>query len=380
MEQEKKREHMNDYNDTYQPRYPDSLKLAEALRELENTEAPSTLDHIFSLRADLQELAIDKASTPFITVGPCAEHVSLAEPIHEIAEGYAVLEKKVAEILPSSIRAIRGCGQSAKPRSHEMDGGRPSYYGDMINSKHADRIPDPSRMVAAALQSRDIQEHLTTRFGRHIHTSHEALLLPYEESFKKQTYTHTHITSGDMLWIGERTRKKGSRQVELLHNTTNAIGVKLGPSVQPDDIVHLNRVLNHQHEPGKLSFIFRFGLHNISTSSVILDAISRHAPHSLIICDPCHGNTIETTNTKGKLQKTRVVEDMIQEVIALSDICRMRGMKLHGLHLEAVAMRPSKRQCVDYHGDLPSDVSDVDPQLNLIQLEKILTKTKEYLL
>ena len=371
---------MNDYTDTYQPTYPDSAKLAEAQRELENTDAPSTLEHIFSLRADLHELAIGKASTPFITVGPCAEHVSLTEPIHKIAEGYAALEKKVAEVLPSSIRVIRGCGQSAKPRSHEMEGERPSYYGDMINSKQGDRIPDPSRMVAAALQSRDIQEQLTTRFGRHIHTAHEALLLPYEDSFKKQIYNHTHITSGDMLWIGERTRKKGSKQLELLRNTTNAIGVKLGPSVQPEDIVHLTHVLNHRNEPGKLSFIFRFGFDNIHISAGILDAISRHAPDSLIVSDPCHGNTIETTNTKGQLQKTRVVKDMIQEVIALSDMCRMRGMKLHGLHLEAVAMRPHKKQCVEYHGDLPNDVSDVDPQLNLVQLEKLLTVTKKYLL
>jgi 3-deoxy-7-phosphoheptulonate synthase len=314
-------------------------------------------------------------------LGPCAEHVSLEESIQDIIDGYQKLHETAYNMYEGNVLPIiRGAGQASKPRSLEMENGQYSYYGDMVNSLTGDRTPDPSRMVAAAIQSRDISKALEHNNSQHVMLAHEALLLPYERNFILDENGDQFLASADMPWIGERTRKKGSLQVQLLDDVYNPIGIKIGPETTQGDIAYLAEKLNPLAEPGKLAFIFRFGRDRINNASVVLDAINRLAPNSIIMSDPCHGNTVKVQNRDGQSQKTRIVEDMIDEVVGISDICNMYGMKLHGLHLEAVAMSEDKKQCIDKRGELPTCKSDVDPQLNIVQLRKLLKATKDFLL
>jgi 3-deoxy-7-phosphoheptulonate synthase len=278
------------------------------------------------------------------------------------------------------VPVIRGAGQASKPRSLEMEGDQYSYYGDMVNSLKGNRTPDPSRMVAAAIQSRDISKALENNNSQHVMLAHEALLLPYERNFILDENGSKFLASADMPWIGERTRKKGSLQVKLLKDVYNPTGIKIGPETTQDDIAYLIEKLNPLAEPGKLAFIFRFGRNHINNAPPVLDSINRLAPNSIIMSDPCHGNTVNVLNQDGQMQKTRIVEDMIDEVASISQICRIYGMKLHGLHLEAVAMSSDKKQCIDKKGESPNCKSDVDPQLNSTQLRRLLKSTKGFLL
>lgn len=374
---------MSVYTDHYQPSYPDKEAFNLALYELQRTRPVTTYENIISLREDLEKLATHQQKTPLIMAGPCAEHVRLEESEKKIATGYYQLHQIISQQMSQPISIIRGCGQAAKPRSREMEGDVYSYYGDMINGmQHTDRTPDPSRMVAAAIQSRDVKEYLRDMHGQNVATAHEVLLLPYAESFmmKHSSNDVTYLASSEMIWIGDRTRQPGSQQIKLLKNVINPIGIKIGPSATSADIRYLTQTLNPEDIPGKLSFIIRMGRRSIASAEPLLKTIKQQTSHSLIISDPCHGNTIETVNVVGNKQKTRVVQDMITEISLLSSLCQSVDLKLHGLHLETVALKPGKNQCVDEHGMLPNDKSDVDPQLNLVQFQHVLKETEKYLL
>lgn len=376
----RKRERMT-YTNHYQPSYPDMELLQQAEAELKRTKPVTSIENVKKLRTQFMEISTNKSNTPIVMLGPCAEHVSLEENIHDIIDGYQKLHETTDSLYEGNVLPIiRGAGQASKPRSLEMEGGQYSYYGDMVNSLNGNRTPDPSRMVAAAIQSRDISKTLEDNNSQHVMLAHEALLLPYERNFILDGDGNQFLASADMPWIGERTRKKESLQVQLLEDIYNPIGIKIGPETTQDDISYIVKKLNPSVEPGKLAFIFRFGRDSINNASAILDAINRLAPKSLIISDPCHGNTVKIQNHNGQIQKTRIVEDMIDEVVGISDICKMYGMKLHGLHLEAVAMSGDKKQCIDKMGELPNCESEVDPQLNILQLRKLLKATKELLL
>ncbi len=385
MEQYKKNKerHNSMYNDKYQPAYDDLEKLEEACHELAATTSVTSYEHLMSIREQLKKLAIGETDTPLIMAGPCAEYVRLNESPRTIAEGYNKLYEGIKNEHPHAIAVIRGCGQAAKPRSQEMEDNLPSYYGDMINGEEKtlqSRRPDPSRMVATALQSRDIESYLSEWHGDHIAMAHEALLLMYEKSFMKELNNQHYIASGDMLWIGDRTRKPDGEHVKLLTSILNPVGIKVGPNIESQDVARLSQTLNPHNHPGKLSFIIRFGAKEIKNIGKLLDVIAEEAPNCLIVSDPCHGNTREVKNIHGIAQKTRVVEDMVTEIMSLSTLCRERNIRLHGLHLEAVAMGDHKKQCVDQKHHLPNTISSVDPQLNLTQLRRVLKETRDYLL
>lgn len=290
------------------------------------------------------------------------------------------------------VKLGRMAGQFAKPRSSDnetLDGVTlPSYRGDIINGPDFDpasRIPDPSRMEFAYMQSAGTlnllrafstggyadlhQVHrwnlgfversplaeryadLATRIDQTLsfmqacgmsdlpqvretefYTSHESLLLPYEQSM-----TRVDSTSGDwyacsahFLWIGDRTRQPEGAHVEFLRGVRNPIGMKVGPSMDADELVRLTEILNPTNEKGRLTLISRMGADKVEAKlAPLVRAVTRAGRNVVWICDPMHGNT---TTVAG--YKTRPFDAIISEVRGFFDVHEAEGSFAGGVHVE----------------------------------------------
>lgn len=293
------------------------------------------------------------------------------------------------------VKVGRMAGQFAKPRSddHEKRGSvmLPSYRGDIINGidfTPEARAPDPERMLQVYFQSaatlnllrafaqggyadlhqvhrwnlnfvrnnpsaakyedmaRRIDETLAFMAACNItgdtvaeiretdfFTSHEALLLPYE-----QALTRVDSTSGDwydvsahMLWIGDRTRQLDGAHVEFLRGVKNPLGLKCGPTSDPEELLRLIDCLNPQNEPGRLTLIARMGSDKIDRHLPQLLRATKTAGKHVVWCsDPMHGNTTVTTNGL----KTRSFDRILSEVQQFMALCRAEGVYPGGMHLE----------------------------------------------
>lgn len=292
------------------------------------------------------------------------------------------------------VKVARVAGQFAKPRSsdfEEQNGVKlPSYRGDIINGfefNEKARIPKPQRMLDAYYQSAttlnllrafargglaDLHEvhnwnlgflkkadlgerynELSERISQalafmeacgisarnvpnlretSIYTSHEALLLPYEEALTRTDSTSGEIydCSAHFLWIGERTRAANEAHAEFLRGVKNPLGVKVGPSAKPDEIRLLADKLNPNNEPGRLSLIIRMGADKIEANlPPLLRALRREGLNLVYSIDPMHGNT-----TKAGAFKTREFSKIMAEVRAFFEIARSEGVYAGGVHLE----------------------------------------------
>jgi 3-deoxy-7-phosphoheptulonate synthase len=282
------------------------------------------------------------------------------------------------------VKLGRIAGQFAKPRSsatETRDGVElPSYRGDIVNDIEftpSARTPDPRRQLEAYRQSAatlnllrafasggyaslgsvhqwmlgfvkdspqsrryvelanrilealgfmracglDLESHpelKTTDF----YTSHEALLLPYEQALTRidSTSGDWYCTSGHMLWIGDRTRQRDHAHVEFVRGVKNPIGIKCGTSLKPDELLGLIDILNPDNEPGRLTLICRFGAGKLDD----------HLPGLVWSCDPMHGNTI----TAGTGFKTRPFDFIVQEVKNFFAVHAAEGSYAGGVHLE----------------------------------------------
>jgi 3-deoxy-7-phosphoheptulonate synthase len=293
------------------------------------------------------------------------------------------------------VKMGRMAGQFAKPRSSDtetIDGETlPSYRGDIINGPEFTpeaRIPDPARMETAYFQSagtlnllrafasggyadlhevhrwnlgfvarsplveryRDLAHRIdetlafmqacgmnsvTTPQIREtdFYTSHEALLLPYE-----QALTRVDSTSGDwyacsahFLWIGDRTRQPDGAHVEFLRGVKNPIGMKVGPSMDPDELVRLIEILNPDDELGRLTLISRMGAEKVERMlPPLVRAVKRAGRRVVWLCDSMHGNTISTA---ARL-KTRSFDAILQEVRGFFDVHAAEGTWAGGVHVE----------------------------------------------
>lgn len=295
------------------------------------------------------------------------------------------------------VKVGRVAGQFAKPRSSDTekkDGQElPSYRGDIINGPDFTpeaRIPDPRRQLQAYRQSaatinflralldggyaslanahrwelkfmegtpiearydklaREIERTVevnrllgiteenslalrTTSF----YTSHEALLLPYEQALTRRDEL---MSSGDyvaasahMLWIGDRTRQPDGAHVEFCRGIVNPIGMKCGPSLQPDELLRLIDILDPKDEAGRLTLICRFGADKVEKHLPGLIRAVKKAGRTVVWeCDPMHGNTI----TAGTGYKTRPFESIVSEVQRFFDIHRAEGTYPGGVHIE----------------------------------------------
>jgi len=293
------------------------------------------------------------------------------------------------------VKVGRMAGQFAKPRSGDFEeiGGvsLPSYRGDNVNDiefSEKARTPDPQRMLRGYLQSAaslnllrafasggyanlhqvhkwnldfaarspwaDQYAQLADRIGEALDfmaaiglspetvpqlkgtsffTSHEALLLGYEEAMTRQDSLtgDWYDTSAHMLWIGDRTRFAGSAHVEFLRGVGNPLGLKCGPSLEPDDLIRLIDVLNPGNLPGRLTLITRFGHDKVDQHLPrLIRAVEREGRHVLWSCDPMHGNTIKAA---GGL-KTRPFDRILAEVKSFFAVHRAEGTHAGGIHLE----------------------------------------------
>ena len=330
------------------------------------------------------------------------------------------------------VKLGRIAGQFAKPRSDDFetrDGMTlPSYRGDIINSIEFDeeaRIPDPHRQLQAYRQSaatlnllrafaqggyanlehvhrwtlgflrdtpmagryREIADRITDtmRFMRacginpdtahqlrttDFYTSHEALLLGYEQALTRidSTSGDWYATSGHFLWIGDRTRDPEGAHVEFLRGVQNPIGIKAGPTMTPDDLLKLIEILNPENDPGRLTVITRFGADKVASGlPPLIRAVQREGFKVVWSCDPMHGNTIKTDAG----YKTRPFDRVLAEVRAFMQVHAAEGTHAGGIHIEMTGQNVT--ECTGgARAIAESDLCDryhthCDPRLNAAQ-------------
>ncbi|WP_028304027.1 class II 3-deoxy-7-phosphoheptulonate synthase [Oceanospirillum maris] len=293
------------------------------------------------------------------------------------------------------VKVGRMAGQFAKPRSSDtetFDGVTlPSYRGDIINDNaftEAARVPDPARMVKAYNQAastlnllrafsrggmadlhkvhqwnrdfvskspaseryHDLAERIDetlafmqacginpqntpsineTRF----YTAHEALLLPYEQALTRQDSLSGdwYGCSAHMLWIGDRTRQLDGAHVEYCRGVKNPIGVKAGPTTDPDDLIRLLDAINPNNEAGRMNVIVRMGANNIGEHlPALIRKVKAEGRNVVWSSDPMHGNTIKASTG----YKTRDVDSVLGEVSGFFAIHKAEGTHAGGVHLE----------------------------------------------
>ncbi len=195
----------------------------------------------------------------------------------------------------------------------------------------ADRISETlGFMQACGLDLESHPELRTTDF----YTSHEALLLGFEQAMTREDSTRPgdwYATSGHMVWIGDRTRQPDHAHVEYCRGIKNPLGLKCGPSQKPDELLRLIDILNPENEPGRLTLICRFGADKVGDLlPPLVRAVKREGRAVVWSCDPMHGNTI--TSTSG--YKTRPFDRILKEVRTFFQVCAAEGAYAGGVHLE----------------------------------------------
>ena len=196
----------------------------------------------------------------------------------------------------------------------------------------AGRLDEALRfMKACGLTAESIQQLRETDF----YTSHEALLLGYEEAMTRQdTITDDggwYSTSAHMIWIGDRTRQPDGAHVEYMRGINNPIGLKCGPSLDPEELIGLIDKLNPDNDPGRLTLICRMGSENVQEKlGPLIRAVEREGKAVVWSCDPMHGNTITSSNG----YKTRPFDRILSEVRGFFDVHNTEGTYAGGVHFE----------------------------------------------
>ncbi|MBX9761176.1 MAG: 3-deoxy-7-phosphoheptulonate synthase class II [Beijerinckiaceae bacterium] len=193
----------------------------------------------------------------------------------------------------------------------------------------ADRITETlAFMRAIGLDAEKHQELRATDF----YTSHEALLLGFEQAFTRvdSTTGDYYATSGHMLWIGDRTRQPDHAHVEYCRGVKNPIGLKCGPSLKPEELLRLIDLLNPDDEAGRLTLICRFGAERVVDHlPALIRAVKREGRTVVWSCDPMHGNTISAGG-----YKTRPFDRVMSEIRTFFAVHQAEGTYAGGVHLE----------------------------------------------
>ena len=414
-----------------QPTYPDAAALAQVQDELGRLPPLVTSWEILALKKQLAEAQEGKRF--LLQGGDCAESFADCESALISNRLKVLLQMSLVLVhglrLPV-VRVGRFAGQYAKPRSADLEEKNgvslPSYRGDFINQpgfSPEERTPDPRRMVKGHARSAmtmnfvralidggfadlhhpeywdldwvghsplsDEYRNMVAAVGDAVrfmetisgtamnnlnradfYTSHEALLLPYEEALTRQVPRQWgwFNLSTHFPWIGMRTADLDGAHVEYFRGLRNPVAVKIGPTVTPDQLLRLTDALNPENEPGRLSFIHRMGAGKVAERlPPLLDAIRREGRRVLWICDPMHGNTESTSNGF----KTRRFDNIRSEVESSFELHAAAGSRLGGVHLELTGENVT--ECTGGARDL-TDIdlerayrSTVDPRLNYEQ-------------
>ncbi len=415
------------FNAKHQPQWPDVAALETVEKQLATVPPLVFAGEARTLKEHLARVARGEAF--LLQAGDCAESfdgfnaVAIRERLRVILQMAVVLTYSSG--VPT-VKVGRIAGQFAKPRSSPTetkdDTELPSFLGHMVNDvafSAADRIPNPERLLAAYNQSASTlnllraftkggfadlhrvqawnQEFVATspegqryadlaaeidralRFmeaagisSQHpeIHeaeffTSHEALILQYEEALTRSDSLtdEWYDCSAHMVWIGERTRDLDGAHVEFFRGIKNPIGCKIGPTATPDEVVQLCEKLDPEREEGRLTLISRMGTDNVRDRLPGLVEAVRDAGHPVVwVSDPMHGNTY--TSDSG--HKTRHVDAVLDEVAGFFEVHRSLGTWPGGIHVELTG--EDVTECLG-GGDPVSDLSlryetMCDPRLN----------------
>ena len=410
-----------------QPPWPDAAELAAAVAELRTLPPLVFAGECDQLLNRLAAAAQGKAFV--LMGGDCAEtfEANTADSIR--ARLQTVLQMAVVLTYAASMPVVkmgRMAGQYFKPRSKPTEVREgvelTSYFGDAVNSidfDAVDRRPDAHRLVraynasSAALNlvraftqggyadlrqvhswnqdfvrdsqageryeamAADIDRALSfmsacgvdpDEFQRvEFYAAHEALSIDYERALTRidSRTGQPYDVSGHFLWIGERTRQLDAAHVQFAETIRNPVGVKIGPTATPEEVLEIARRLNPDSQPGRLTFITRMGASKVRTT---LPAIVKQVEESGIpvvwICDPMHGNTREAASG----HKTRSFDDVIDEVKGFFEVHHALGSHPGGIHIELTG--DDVTECVGGTGGvLETDLGDryetaCDPRLN----------------
>lgn len=378
-----------------QPTYPDQAKLKAIEEELKSYPPLVFAGEVRELRRQFEDVTNGKAF--LLQGGDCAESFSEfhADNIRDTFK--VMLQMAVVMTFSGGrpvVKVGRMAGQFAKPRSSDtetVDGVElPSYRGDIINGidfNSGARVPDPERLVRAYNQASATQnllrafaqggyanlkkvhrfnhefvqnsplgeryQAITDKIGdsidfmeavginadraelsrTDIYTSHEALLLNYEEAFTRidSLTDKWYDTSAHMLWIGDRTRGLDEAHIEFCRGIENPVGVKAGPTMNPDELVRVIDRLNPENIAGKINVIVRMGANKVEDGlPELIRAVEREGKKVLWSCDPMHGNTIKSSNG----YKTRPVDDILTEMKQFFAVHKAEGTYAGGVHFE----------------------------------------------
>jgi 3-deoxy-7-phosphoheptulonate synthase len=198
-------------------------------------------------------------------------------------------------------------------------------------------------------------------------TSHEALLLPYEQALTRidSTSGEWYDCSAHMVWIGDRTRQLDGAHVEFCRGIKNPLGLKCGPSSDPDELIRLIDILNPENEPGRLTLIARMGADKVATKlAPLVRRVQREGRRVVWSCDPMHGNTIKSTTG----YKTRPFDHILSEVRAFLDILPAEGAYAGGVHFEMTGQNVTEctggAEAIDDHALADRYHTHCDPRLN----------------
>jgi len=377
------------------PDYPDQDALGAVEAQLAKYPPLVFAGEARRLKAELAKAARGEAF--LLQGGDCAESFAefSADTIRDTFK--VLLQMAMVLTFGAKVPVVkvgRMAGQFAKPRSapfETIDGMElPSYRGDIINELAATpegRLPDPYKMLHAYTQSaaslnllrafstggyadvhqvhswtlgfteqdeaekyRAMAERIsdTLAFMRaagvgngnvpalrtvDFYTSHESLLLEYEEALTRVDSTTGQVVagSGHMIWIGDRTRQPDGAHVEFARGVINPIGLKTGPSTTADDLKRLMATLNPENEPGRLTLIARFGAGQVAEHLPrLIQAVQDEGAEVVWSCDPMHGNTIKSASG----YKTRPFERVLAEVQEFFAVHRDAGTIPGGVHFE----------------------------------------------
>lgn len=234
----------------------------------------------------------------------------------------------------ATLNLLRAFAQGGYANLHQVHRWTHDFMGRSPWAKKyaetADRIGDALEfMEACGINAESVPQLAQTQF----YTSHEALLLPYEEALTRQDSLtgDWYDTSAHFLWIGDRTRFEGSAHVEFLRGIGNPIGIKCGPSLEPDVLLRLLDTLNPGRVPGRMTLITRYGHDKIEAGLPrLVRAVQREGHPVVWSCDPMHGNVVKAANG----YKTRPFERILAEVRGFFAVHRAEGSIAGGIHAE----------------------------------------------
>jgi 3-deoxy-7-phosphoheptulonate synthase len=413
------------------PSYPDAEALESTLSEVRRLPPLVTSWEVLSLKHQLAQA--QEGGRFLLQGGDCAESFTdctseiIANRLKVLLQMSLVL---VHGLRQPVVRVGRFAGQYAKPRSADIetrDGvSLPSYRGDIVNGPEFElptRTPDPRRLLKAHARSAmtmnfvralidggfadlhhpeywnldwvghsplsdeyrhmvaaigDAVRFMETLSGESLHnlnraefyTSHEALLLPYEEALTRQVpRQHGWFNlSTHFPWIGMRTAALDGAHVDYLRGVRNPIGLKVGASLNPETLLRLLDVLSPDDEPGRITLIHRFGATKIGELlPPLIETVRREGRRVLWISDPMHGNTESTSNG----YKTRPFAAIRSELEQAFEIHAAHGSRLGGVHLELTGENVT--ECTGGARELTEAdlerayTSTVDPRLNYEQ-------------